>query len=310
MKRGTVKNKAVKAAPKDKAVNKKLQEMEDAVRNPKPKPVTITSDEVQSLLAKKNVYTDEAGAFPVSFVCIVNAADAHEHLEGMIATLPNNAEICLLFNEAGKEESLTPVNVNTNGGHVVRSAKWVYPHGEFSFATARNIASTLATHKWVFHIDADERLSEFQHHGIAKATELFGKGVAGILVGQASLSLVREALGLDDEHMGDYINVRTLRMYRNDLGFQWLGRCHEQIVHSIKDSGYTVRASTITLIHNGYSTSAKSISDKLKRNTALLCRTCSDLGFEHPHVAYFYACLRRELNSLAEMEKSWLPVEV
>lgn len=297
MKRGTLKNKAVKAAPKDKAK--------------KPSPVVITRDEVAELLAKKNVYTDEAGAFPVSFVCIVNAADAHEHLEGMMATLPNNAEICLLFNEEGSDfGELSPIDVKTNGGHVVRSQKWTYAKGEFSFAHARNLASKLATHKWVFHIDADERLCEFQHHGIAKATTLFGEGVAGILVGQASLSLVREALGFDPEGMGDFINVRTLRMYRNDLGFQWLGDCHEQIIHSIKDAGYSVKASTITLVHNGYSGSADSIKAKLKRNVVLLCQTCNDLGFEHPHAAYFYACLRRELNSLAEMEKSWLPVEV
>lgn len=307
MKRGTVKNKAVKTAPKDKAVKTKPVEG-DTRENPHiPKEY---KDRVESLLAKKNVYTDEAGAFPVSFVCIVNAADAQEHLEGMISTLPSNAEICILFNEAGNEESLSPIDINVNGGHVVRSMKWTYLHDEFSFAQARNIASTLATKKWVFHIDADERLCEFQHFGIAKATEIFGEGVAGILVGQASLSLVREALGFDPEGMGDFINVRTLRMYRNDLGFQWLGDCHEQIIHSIKDAGYSVKASTITLVHNGYSGSADSIKAKLKRNVVLLCQTCNDLGFEHPHAAYFYACLRRELNSLAEMEKSWLPVEV
>ena len=262
--------------------------------------------EIEDFAKSIGLEDEGAGNFPCSFVVIASERDMMEHMQGMLRTLPPNAEVCVLVNGEGDEESLTDELVQTTGTMVMRSRRWTYKRGEFSFAKARNLAHEMATHDWVFWIDCDERLPEFQHHGIREACN-FGGGIGGIMAGQASLSTVRIHLGQDNEGIGDYVNIRQLRMYRRSTGALWVGHCHEQIYPSIVKAGYTVKASTITIVHNGYSGDAASISAKIRRNVALLCRTCHELGMNHEQAPFFYACLHRELNALKSMDTTWLP---
>lgn len=244
----------------------------------------------------------KAGEFPVSFVVIASITDMNTHLQGMMRTLPSNSEVCILVNEEGDTDSLSEVDVKTTNTMVVRSRKWVYPRGEFSFAKARNYADEMATNDWVFWMDCDERLPEFQHEGIQAAATIFGGGIGGVMAGQASLSTANIEMANDQEHLGDYINIRQCRMYRRSTGARWVGRCHEQIYDSIREAGYTVRASTITIVHNGYSISRDSLLAKIKRNVALLCRTCYEFGSAHRLSGYYRACLHRELSALKLLE--------
>ncbi|MBK7034678.1 MAG: hypothetical protein IPI24_14130 [Ignavibacteria bacterium] len=262
----------------------------------------VTAEELQSFSQEIGLTDEGAGKYPVSFVVIASMSDMHEHLQGMMRTLPPNAEVCILVNEEGDQYALSDIDEKTTGTMVIRSRKWTYPKGQFSFADARNLAHEMATHDWCFWMDCDERLPEFQHHGIREAALTFGGGIGGVMGGQASLSTANIIMGVDTEHMGDYMNIRQCRMYRRSTGAKWEGHCHEQIYNSIREAGYTVRASTITIVHNGYSISRETLLAKIRRNITLLCRTCHEFGEAHNLSGYYRACLHRELSSLKLME--------
>ena len=211
----------------------------------------------------------ERDAFPVAFCVIATKKDFAEHAMFMMRSLPEDAQVCILMNEEGTEESLSELKVQDCPKRTIRSKTWTYAPKTFSFAKARNLCHELATKEWVFWLDCDEVIAHVQHDGIKQATAIHGGGVGGFIAGQASMSVFDKLFGATE---AAYNNIAQLRMYRTNCGFEWEGHAHEQIVPSIRKRGYTIVESTITVIHNGYSGEADVLHKKLQRNTSLIGR--------------------------------------
>jgi hypothetical protein len=243
--------------------------------------------------------TSEVDAFPVSFCVIATQDDFKENAMNMIRSLPANAQICVLFNQAGDEEHLSDVTVKTSNGRTLRSQMWTYKHDQFSFAKARNLSGALATKEWIFWIDCDEVLAQAQHDGIKEATTV-GAGVGGFMCGQASHSMYEKLLNTGQS---GYINTGQCRLYRNRQEMEWIGHAHEQIVPSIRNAGFSIIDSTITVIHNGYSVDQEKLVKKLERNTSLIGRWLHENGSSHDMFKFFRALYARDIQGQINMEK-------
>lgn len=243
----------------------------------------------------------ELDEFPVSFCVIATLDHFKDNALHMIRSLPANAQICVLFNQEGKEEQLSELEIKTEAQRTLRSKMWTYKAGEFSFAKARNLCDELATKDWIFWIDCDELLAQAQHDGIAEATK-YGGGVGGFSCGQASYTAYEKLIG---NGASPYINTGQLRLYRNKHGFQWIGHAHEQIATSIKSAGYSVIDTTITIIHNGYSVDESQLISKLERNTSLIGRWLQEnIADQQTDLWKFYRDLyARDIQGLIKMEK-------
>lgn len=267
-----------------------------AKRPTKTKAVTPT-------LPVEPVFTPEPqrDTYAAAFCIIATPKDVTpDRLQLCLSTLPKNAQVCILLNSEGAEESLSPIDVDTRERQTIRSREWKWKKGQFSFAKARNLCHEMATKDWAFWIDCDELLCEAQHDGIEYATAAHGGGVGGFHCGQASMTRYTTlASGGDPE----YINIKQLRLYRLGCGFAWEGHAHEQIAHSVRGAGYSVVDTTITVIHNGYSQSDAELANRLKRNAKLIGRWLYENDEAHELAAYYRGVYVRELSAIQNLEK-------
>ena len=247
------------------------------------------------------IENNERDTFPVSFCVIASMQDMHDSLQGMLRSLPKNAEVCIVLNEPGKESHISELAIHEDENRTIRSVKWTYQKGKFDFSFARNLCNTLATKDWIFWMDCDEYLVEQQHEGIAEATVRHGGGVGGFMCGQASLSCYKRLVGEAEEN--EYFNIGQLRMYRNTPEFKWEGYAHEQIAHTIRGAGYSVIDTTITIAHNGYSGDPEKLRKKLERNTDLIGRWLADNTKEHGLYKFYRDTHTRDITALIKMER-------
>lgn len=258
-----------------------------------------TADALTSSLPIEPTYeAAPVPSFPVSFCIIVSPKDT-ETLQRTIASLPKNAEICVLLNKPGDASTITPESSSYEDGRLLRWQQWTFERERFSFAEARNLCGRMATKDWIFWVDADEFLCEAQHDGIRFAAESHGGGVGGFRAGQAAMSRFPKMVG---EAENEYINMRQLRMYRNGCGFWWEGYAHEQIEPSIHAGGYTVVDTSIIVVHNGYSVDDATLTAKLERNSTLIGRWIADNNAGHPLATFYKGLLCRDLSAQLKLK--------
>lgn len=238
--------------------------------------------------------------FPIAFCIIATMQDWKSNAMRMMRSLPSNAQVCVLLNEQGTVDSMTDVLVQGNDQRTVRSRKWTYLPKTFSFAEARNRCHDMTTKDWVFWIDCDELLVRDQHDGLLDCINAHGGGIGGFVAGQASLSMYDNLLSSDKEP--SYHNIKQVRLYRTNCGFKWEGYAHEQILYSIRDRGYAVIDTTLTVVHNGYSGESSVLLKKLVRNTTLIGRWLYEHD-EHPLYKFYREIYSRDLAGLIQLEK-------
>lgn len=241
----------------------------------------------------------ERDTFPVAFCVIATRQDFSDHAMFMMRSLPEDAQVCVLLNQQGEEESIGELKIQDCPKRTIRSKTWTYKPNTFSFSKARNLCHELTTKEWVFWIDCDEVIAHVQHDGIKQATAIHGGGVGGFLAGQASMSMFHKLFGAEE---AEYANIAQLRMYRSNCGFEWEGHAHEQILPSIRKRGYTIVDSTITVIHNGYSGEADVLHAKLERNTSLIGRWLHE-NQGHELQKFYREIYCRDMNALINLEK-------
>jgi hypothetical protein len=239
----------------------------------------------------------ERDTFGVSF-CIIARPEDLKALSRCMASLPNNAQVCILLNEPHKGEGeITEVDVALHPQRTVRSQLWKYPAGKFSFAMARNLCQAMATCEWIFWIDCDEMLAHAQHDGINYAAYGHGAGVGGFYAAQAHMTRYPQMLGGDCE----YASVKQLRLYRNVPALRWEGYAHEQIAHAVRGAGYSIVDTSLVVIHNGYSEDDGALIRKLERNATLIGRWLGDHP-KHELRRYYEDVYVREISSLRQLE--------
>jgi len=128
------------------------------------------------------------------------------------------------------------------------------------FAWARNQAITMATHRWIFMLDADERLAESSHDGVRAigSTSAAGRG---------KWIMCRN---LSDEIKGSGAMTNALvRIFPNDPRIRYRNPIHEFVARDGAEGGLPSDKTAIEIIHHGYLTEVVRDREKAERNLRL-----------------------------------------
>ncbi len=128
-----------------------------------------------------------------------------------------------------------------------------------NFAKARNFVADKATNDWIFMIDTDEYITEFDVWCIEELIKS-GREVVGRIKRKNIVSENGE-----ERIVTEYIS----RVYRRSV-FEFAGRIHEQLVSKEKGFGLKTQKLPITLLHDGYVGNAGDKKQKAERNIKLL----------------------------------------
>jgi len=258
------------------------------------------SIDINKIKIAQGLERGEAGSFPVSFCIIATVEEFRLRGQGLLRTLPIDAEVNVLLNSEGAEESLSEIT-NLSDYPYLRTRTWAYTKDNFSFADARNHASDMATHDWVMWVDCDERLNPAQHADIRNLAEVLPKGFGGIMAMQVSLQTFQEHFEGHADPRGQYGAIGQCRLYRRSTGARWFGRCHEQIADMIEHEGYRLLPTDITITHSGYIVTREELIKKLERNSNLLLRQTFEMGSEHPMYQAYCEFLTRDMSGWLQL---------
>lgn len=156
------------------------------------------------------------------------------------------------------------------------------------FSAARNESIRLATHKWIFWLDADDRVPPPSRE---KLRTLFAS------LGDEHTAYMMSILspGPDGAPMFEHAHAR---LFRNRPDVRWELRIHEQIVPSVLRSGGLLSPTGIGLLHIGHADPA--VSDrKLERNLRLAELDCAAMPL-HPTPMYSRAATLLDLGRATE----------
>jgi len=153
------------------------------------------------------------------------------------------------------------------------------------FAAARNAVLTQSQCEWVFWMDADDRLDEFNRDKLVKLfTSLPDKNIA--------YSMKCHCIG-DVAEVVDHV-----RLFRNDARLRWQFRVHEQILPGLRQIGAELEFSDVQIRHDGYVDAALR-AKKLQRNLRLLQMDNQEQP-NHPYILFNLGSSYREMGQPAE----------
>jgi cytochrome P450/predicted O-linked N-acetylglucosamine transferase (SPINDLY family) len=127
------------------------------------------------------------------------------------------------------------------------------------FAAARNESLRHARGKWIFYLDADERIDPDNQQ---RLRDLF----AGLE--DENTAYTMRQLSPAKTRTGLAFLVGMVRLFRNNPRLRWQYRIHEQILPALMRCGTEIRQTEITIEHLGYQDADRLIS-KLERNLHL-----------------------------------------
>lgn len=233
--------------------------------------------------------TPAAPFLDVSFCIIARKADAG-WMPQLLQSLPKGGEVCILWNQPGEYEEFTTEEPKVlPDGTTMRYASWTYT-GMFSFAEARNLCIGSASRGWIMWLDADDRLLPHQHSVFYDLDATYPAGVGGL-----TCALVGVNPPTPGNEQGQIYGVPHLRIFRNNYGFQFEGRCHEQIMPAIMRQGFQVLPSAIVVHHVGYEVDESVMVEKMIRNTRLLAQMFAH--DEYPDRNFVARMLHRDLEN-------------
>jgi glycosyltransferase involved in cell wall biosynthesis/predicted TPR repeat methyltransferase len=127
-----------------------------------------------------------------------------------------------------------------------------------NFSDARNAALEHTSGKWVFWLDADDRLDA---HAVRTLRSLIARSIPC-----GAYCTIESPTGEN----GGVVQNYTLRLFPNRADIRWSGAVHEQIVHCLHAAGIELlRCEEFTIRHIGYRDGGDSLKKSL-RNLKLL----------------------------------------
>jgi len=132
------------------------------------------------------------------------------------------------------------------------------------FAAARNESLRFATGKWIFWLDADDRLDIENRNKLRALFDQLGDENVAYLMKCRSTARVGAT------------QVEHARLFRNDPRIRWQYRIHEQIIPSVIASGGTVQSCDLVIWHTGYEDPVL-WRQKLARNHSILLLATREL---------------------------------
>jgi glycosyltransferase involved in cell wall biosynthesis len=144
------------------------------------------------------------------------------------------------------------------------------------FSDARNTALIHSAGKWIFWLDADDRIAP---EAVSILRKLIARGIpCGVFFPLES------QIGRNGTRVKNY----SLRMFPNRPGLAWTGRVHEQIAGSLKDCGLElVNCPDFTIRHVGYEGESAALKKNL-RNLKLLAMEVAEKP-EDPYLLFSLA---------------------
>ncbi len=161
-----------------------------------------------------------------------------------------------------------------------------------NFSYTRNYALSKATGKWIFYIDADERLSS---KSIKELLHIVKSNIfAGIYCNLQSV----------DKQGGRPNVMKYIRLFRAHPDIRFKGRVHEQIFGSLNEQGYSIHDSGIKLIHLGYDVPREQLEAKAERNLILLLEDFNEIkdGYTAFQIASSYAVMQHNTKAAEYFE--------
>ena len=159
------------------------------------------------------------------------------------------------------------------------------------FSAARNESIKHAKGRWIFWIDADERLAE---ESFPELKKILSTKPAYPLIYNVKIHNRRN-------HGKNYYLSTAHRLFNNGHGISFSGKVHEQISPSVRKLKGKEKNSGIIIYHHGYDLSKEEMDKKYSRNLDLILQNLND----EPNNAYYhftagkqYALLKN--HSLAE----------
>ena len=238
-----------------------------------------------------------ADIFPVSFIVIATKEDWDKNQQKFLSCLPHNAEINVVFNEHGEDDTLSDIAIKPIGTATLRFRVWTYS-GRFHFGRARQYSAEMATNDWVMWLDCDDRINPMHHERIRQVTSWSDHGIGAVMCSCTSMHTP-----IPPNKDPEYHAVKQARIYKRSTGAEWEGRCHEQIFPSVQRRGFTHAHSTIAIEHTGYEGSLDGLLPRNRRNVDLLCHEIGELGLL-ARDGFTLTMLHRDINSLHAMENA------
>lgn len=217
-------------------------------------------------------------------VCII-AKDEAKKIGNCLKSIENFADEIIVVDTGSNDNT---VEIAKSYG-----AKVIYTNFDYNFSKARNIALDNATKDWILNIDCDEMLQQTEQNVLKDI--LNNSNIVA-----CCLKLINVIY--DKEYQGPYV----LRLFRNNKGFRYEGRIHEQILKSIYveyDDDNIINCD-INLYHYGYGLSIEEMKKKHIRNIKIF----NSYTLEEKD-GFFYFNLANEyfgINSFEEARKQYL----
>jgi len=204
-----------------------------------------------------------------------------KYIPEMVKSLPPWAEVIICETKPWNKNKweITDVQRTADGKRV--SAVINYPEGEWRYDHGRNYAHKLATQDWILAIDADERLNPIQWDFLKRTLRDAPDHCGGYFVSQVSWVPSM----LDETGAALRWDVASCRIYRRLPPFKWIFPIHEDISPAIRQSGYEIFDTRITLDHLGFMGEKEELKDKLKRNLFAIWRHPELIG-EQRYIDY------------------------
>lgn len=232
----------------------------------------------------------------LSFV-IIFRPDDEKYLDELILSLPKDEVEYILVKTVKKSEAKDYLITDIEEYEKTKIALMECPEGRFKFDIARNKANELATGKYIFNLDADERLLVHQHHLIYTLLDLMDKhtDIGGIRTRNISMIPDFEANdGTYKEGIG-----KQVKLFRNIKEIYYVGNIHETVTQAIRDCGKVINDSTVIIHHIGFETNIDNIIAKTERNVeGMMCQ--GEFVYNNKHIFDIFI---RDLDSLQILKK-------
>lgn len=156
------------------------------------------------------------------------------------------------------------------------------------FSKARNISMKNASCDWILYIDCDEILDFYEGYEIKKLINTVD-----------NVGICLKLCNIDNGKKG--LTLSSLRVIKNNEGFRFTGRIHEQILPSIleKYNHEDILTTDISLYHYGYDKSLVDSENKHKRNLDIF--ECYE---EKDKDGFYYYNLASQYMSSGDFEKA------
>ncbi|MBS3132117.1 glycosyltransferase [Candidatus Woesearchaeota archaeon] len=150
-----------------------------------------------------------------------------------------------------------------------------------SFAEARNESIRRASSGWILVLDADEFIDKIIKEKLKELVENAGQKTGGFFLDQISylkapFSGCRKNNLKFTEEYPFCISKRMVRLFRSKEGFKFRHRVHELVDDSLKEKGYEILDSGLSIHHLGSVKDEKSLQRKQEKYAKLILKQLED----------------------------------